>query len=258
MGEKTVNIDDVIESLRKEAGEQADYTFLEEEDIPTLMNALEKNLHTSHTSSLGTLRGPMKYGYRDPDDEEIQLYEEAGVSDMHPLSGQPVQWEAQVQLLLFAGFPLNHPYVRGRLQQIKEGVVKLDKIAKCPIPKSRHAFVIVDHTGTLLPDQVFFQSSVSKFSMPSQIRADEYLQTPMIDPYTDRQMGSVLTGKVLLNRSPTAQATDWQLCHAVNLPQLSNLFDVVVCSAKGPIPFMAKLSGGDYDGKLSERFGGLC
>lgn len=71
----------------------------------------------------------------------------------------------------------------------------------------------------------------------------------MKDPYSDRQLQSVLTGQVLLNRSPTAQATDWQLCEAVNLPELANLFDVVVCSAKGPIPFMSKLSGGDYDGE---------
>ena len=166
ISENTVNIDEAIEALRKEAGEQADYAFLEEEDVPILMNALEKNLHSTHSSSLGALRGPMKYGYRDPDDEDIQLYEEPAVSDMHPLSGQPVQWEAQVQLLLLAGFPVNHPYVKGRLQQIKEGVVKLDKAAKCPVPKSRHAFVIVDHTGTLLPNQVFFQSSVSKFHIP--------------------------------------------------------------------------------------------
>lgn len=62
-------------------------------------------------------------------------------------------------------------------------------------------------------------------------------------------MRGVLSGKVLLNRSPTAQATDWQLCQAVDVPELANLFDVVVCSSKGDIPLMAKLSGGDYDGE---------
>lgn len=152
-------VDQALREMKEAAGEQADYTFLEEEDATSLINALEKSCHSTN-EAIGGLRGAIKLRSRDPEDDDPQLYEDTADHAVHPLSGRPVQWEAQVKMLLLAGFPVKHPCVQGKLQGIREVLVKEDVRAKCPVPRSRHAFVVVDHTGILQPDQVFYQSSV--------------------------------------------------------------------------------------------------
>lgn len=75
------------------------------------------------------------------------------------------------------------------------------------------------------------------------------LQRPPIDERTGSLMEAVLTGPVLLSRSPCVQPTDWQKCTAVDIKEFSLFYDTVVCPGIDRSgPFAALLSGGDYDG----------
>lgn len=158
------DLESAISALKKEAGEEADLTFLEEEDVPSLIAALDKTCHAPAGDNVGTLRSTLKSRYKDADDDELQLFEDDNYQTVHPLSGRPVQWESQVKMLLLAGFPLDHSFVQAKLQRIREALVKKDQESRCPVPRSRHAFVVADHTGILKPNEIFYQSSVSLFS----------------------------------------------------------------------------------------------
>lgn len=151
-------IEEALERLREAAGMEVEQSLLDERDAATLISALDKSCQRSSETAIGALRvNSHKYA----EEEDVEIYEnDLKTYDVHPLSGRPTQWEAQVKMLLLAGFPTDHPVVQGRLQRIKEILVKQAIEAKCPVPRSRHAFAIVDHTGTLQADQVFFQSSV--------------------------------------------------------------------------------------------------
>lgn len=150
-------IEAALEALREASSEEADSAYLEEGDPATLLAALERSCQSSSSSTLGALRANH---YRDAEEDLPEVFEHDVTHSMHPLTGRPLQWEAQVKMLLLAGFSPTHPLVRSRLQRIREIIAKQDLEVKCPVPRSRHAFALVDHTGLLEPGQVFFQSSV--------------------------------------------------------------------------------------------------
>ena len=104
------------------------------------------------------------------------------------------------------------------------------KFFRIALPESTNVVGVADLTGTLEPGEVYFAPS-----------------TPFIDPIT-RLPCSCIEGDVLVARSPSARPSDIQRMRAVRRPELGDIFDVVVFSAKGPRPPADKLSGGDYDG----------
>lgn len=149
-----------LDALKSEAGEEVDLTFLEEEDVPTLIAALDKSCRSTSHEAVGSLRGPLKYNFKNDENNRMPTGDDGTPQNIHPLSGRPVQWESQVKMLLLAGFPIHHVFVETRLQQIRDVLTKQEEESRCSVPRSRHAFVVADHSGILRPNEIFYQSSV--------------------------------------------------------------------------------------------------
>lgn len=60
-------------------------------------------------------------------------------------------------------------------------------------------------------------------------------------------MSNIITGDVLVARSPCVQPSDIQKVTAVNKPCFAQMFDVLICSSQGDVPLLSLLSNGDYD-----------
>lgn len=61
---------------------------------------------------------------------------------------------------------------------------------------------------------------------------------------------SVITGKVVVTRSPCLHPGDVRLLKAVDKQELSHLVNVIVFSSKGSVPEQNEMAGGDLDGDI--------
>jgi hypothetical protein len=152
------------------------------------------------------------------------------------VAGLPRSLEEELNMLLDAGFDPQ------KLQFLKDLAWKA-YTQKCEILKkklnivmglSTYAYIAVDFTGTLEPDEVhlcFSKDFTDEMSGFSQTLLDE----------TD----------ILVARCPAHYISDIQKVKAVWKRQLRSLTDVIVFSSKGNFPLAKKLSGGDYDGDIA-------
>ena len=152
------------------------------------------------------------------------------------LAGLPRSLEEQLNILLDAGFDPQ------RLQFLKDLAWKaytqkcdlLKKKLNITVGLSTYAYMAVDFTGTLEPDEVHLCFS---------------------SHFTDEVSGfseTLLEGmNILVARCPAHYISDIQKVKAVWKPELKALKDVIVFSSKGDFPLAKKLSGGDYDGDIA-------
>ena len=59
---------------------------------------------------------------------------------------------------------------------------------------------------------------------------------------------SVITGKVVITKSPCLHPGDIKVLEAINAPELAHLVNVLVFPQKGPRPHPNECSGSDLDG----------
>jgi hypothetical protein len=152
---------------------------------------------------------------------------------VHFMAGLPLSLEEKLNMLLDAGFDPQ------RLQFLKELVWKayiykwdvLKKDLEITVGRSTYAFMAVDFTGILEPDEVHMGFS---------------------NNFTDEDSGfsdTLLDGiDILVARAPAHYVSDIQKVKAVWKRELKALKNVIVFSSKGNFPLAKKLSGGDYDG----------
>jgi hypothetical protein len=148
-------------------------------------------------------------------------------------AGLPRSLEEQMNMLLDAGFdPQKLQYLKGLAW--KAYTMKCDILKKklnITVGLSAYAYMAVDFTGTLEPNEVHLGFSTN---------------------FTDDATGfseTMLDGiDVLVARYPAHYISDIQKVKAVWKRELRPLKDVIVFSSKGDYPLAKKLSGGDYDG----------
>ena len=135
--------------------------------------------------------------------------------------------EQVLNSMLSAGFTLSNPYVKQCVCKMYENYVeKTTKTeARIPIEKSAFLLMVPDFTGTLAPNEIFIH-----FSDPSEFEH------------------RILTGEVVLFRSPLQKLSDVQIMKAVDCPNIHYIKDCVVFSTQGETPPASLLAGGDYDG----------
>lgn len=111
---------------------------------------------------------------------------------------------------------------------------KLRKKLNIKIGCSAYLFMVVDFLHVLEEGEVHIAFS-------DRFRAD-----------TEDWEGTMVHGvDVLVARSPAHFTSDIQRVKAVFKPELAQLQNVIVFSAKGKTPLADKLSGGDYDGDIA-------
>jgi hypothetical protein len=149
------------------------------------------------------------------------------------VAGLPRSLEEELNMLLDAGFEPQ------RLQFLKDLAWRaytqkcdvLKKKLNIAVGLSTYAYMAVDFTGTLKPDEVHLGFS---------------------NNFTDEMSGfceTLLDGMdILVARCPAHYISDIQKVKAVWKRELKPLKDVIVFSSKGNFPLAKKLSGGDYDG----------
>jgi hypothetical protein len=152
------------------------------------------------------------------------------------VAGLPRSLEEQLNMLLDVGFDPQ------RLQFLKDLAWKaytqkcdlLKKKLNITVGLSTYAYMAVDFSGTLQPDEVHLCFS---------------------NHFTDEASGfseTLLDGiDVLVARCPAHYISDIQKVKAVWKRELKALKDVIVFSSKGDFPLAKKLSGGDYDGDIA-------
>lgn len=69
-------------------------------------------------------------------------------------------------------------------------------------------------------------------------------QDDSLDEATGLRFPGLVLGDVLVARSPCVLASDFQKIKAVFKDELVNYENVLVCSSKGKMPLLGKLSGG--------------
>jgi hypothetical protein len=94
---------------------------------------------------------------------------------------------------------------------------------------------VPDPTGTLKSNQVFLQMSSRKKDEQTGIHA------------------GLITGDILVARSPCGMKSDVQKVEAVDNSALRIYSDVIVFPIQGSRSLASKLSGGDYDGDLVSK-----
>ncbi|KAH9903554.1 RNA dependent RNA polymerase-domain-containing protein [Xylariomycetidae sp. FL2044] len=149
------------------------------------------------------------------------------------LGGLPISREDQVTFLLDSGFDpsellfLQEMALDWRTKKCEELQTRLN----VTVARSTYAYMVVDFSGILAPDEVHIGFS-SKFS-------DDFLET------------FVHGMDILVARAPAHFASDIQRVKAVFKPELGSLKDVVIFPTTGNDPLADKLSGGDYDGDIA-------
>lgn len=150
--------------------------------------------------------------------------------------GLPREDEEIMACMLNAGFDpwrnwfLNTKAYNAQFQMCE----KLRKKLNIKIGRSAYFFMVVDFQNVLEEDEVHIAFS-------DRFRAD-----------TEDWEGTMVHGvDVLVARSPAHFTSDIQRVKAVFKPELAQLQNVIVFSAKGEIPLAEKLSGGDYDGDIA-------
>lgn len=111
---------------------------------------------------------------------------------------------------------------RQRAERMKEGL-------RINLARSTYAYMLVDFWGVLGPGEV-------------------HLCFSRFDDGDGGELSDLDGVDVLVARAPAHLPSDVQKVKAVFRPELRQLRDVVVFSARGDAPLAATLSGGDYDG----------
>ncbi|KAF9532775.1 RNA dependent RNA polymerase-domain-containing protein [Crepidotus variabilis] len=148
------------------------------------------------------------------------------------ISGCPSSLEETILGLLDAGFtPQNCPLLRSKLEQVVNTKIRnrMQKL-RIEVDQSCVAFVVPDPFGILGPDEIQIKSSRRNLKTNDGLLTD------------------VITGEVLITRSPCKLPTDVRKVLAVEHSQLAHLVDVIVCSIQGLRRLLDWLAGGDYDG----------
>jgi len=130
---------------------------------------------------------------------------------------------------------LQEPFLRSMLlhsmlYRLRFDIKQKERLALSPT-NARCAFGVVDETFTLQPGQIFFQAT----------RMDE-------DKTVYAKECSVLTGSVMVFRSPCMQPGDVRTFQAVDVPALRHIKDCIVFPLNGTRSHADELAGGDYDG----------
>ncbi|KAF9225222.1 hypothetical protein BS17DRAFT_794858 [Gyrodon lividus] len=162
----------------------------------------------------------------DDDDEATQLLD---ASSHKQYSGQPLTLHESALELLQASFhPLKLDLLFNKLESILTLVLD-DYVEKfhIPVSESCEAYIIPDPYGVLEEGEIHFRSS-------------EMITNPTTGAQSD-----IITGYVLVSRSPTRLPSDVQKVKAVSHPKLSNYFDVIVFPIKGTQSLASYLGGGD-------------
>lgn len=147
--------------------------------------------------------------------------------------GLPREDEEIMAFMLNAGFdPWRNTFLNEMAFNLqKQKCEKLREKFNIKIGQSAYFFMVVDFWNVLEEGEVHIAFS-------DRFRAD-----------TDDWEGTMVHGvDVLVARSPAHFTSDIQRVKAVFKPELAQLQNVIVFSAKGDTPLADKLSGGDYDG----------
>ena len=99
-----------------------------------------------------------------------------------------------------------------------------------PLDKGRLMMGTPDETGLLEYGQVFVQYS-SKIS-------------------NECERMEILSGEVVIAKSPCLHPGDLRKCNAVNKPELKHMVDCVVFPSTGQRPHPDEMSGSDLDGDM--------
>jgi hypothetical protein len=151
-------------------------------------------------------------------------------------AGLPISLEEKLNMLLDAGFDPK------RLRFLKDLVWKaysdkcelLKRKLNITVELSTYAYMAVDFTGTLEPNEVYLC-----FSSAFKVEPSGFSEVLLDDI------------DVLVARSPAHYVSDIQKVKAVWKRELKSVKDIIVFSSKGNCPLAKKLSGGDYDGDIA-------
>ncbi|KAI3392738.1 hypothetical protein diail_5252 [Diaporthe ilicicola] len=149
--------------------------------------------------------------------------------------GLPQEDEEIMACMLNAGFdPLRNKFLNKMAYDAQFAKCeKLSKKLNIKVGRSAYLLMVVDFLNILKEGEVHI-------AFADRFRAD-----------VDEWEGTMVHGvDVLVARSPAHFTSDIQRVKAVFKPELSQLQNVIVFSAKGDIPLADKLSGGDYDGDM--------
>ncbi|KAI8620436.1 RNA dependent RNA polymerase-domain-containing protein [Chytriomyces sp. MP71] len=121
---------------------------------------------------------------------------------------------------------MENEFIRSSFEHIRAYLLRQIKYrARMKIPGAWTLFGVLDETGTLKEGQVFVQ-----LSKPTETQ--------------------VLTGPLIIYRTPVIHPGDVQPCVAVDVPALCHMKNVIVFSQHGKRDLPSKLAGGDLDGDM--------
>jgi hypothetical protein len=151
-------------------------------------------------------------------------------------SGNPTNLYESIVRYLDAGFDLSNPFMASRMSSVFRLMMEtLSTKYRVQVKQSCSLMCVPDPTGTLKPNQVFLQMSSRKKDEQTGIHA------------------GLITGDILVARSPCGMKSDVQKVQAVDISSLRIYSDVIVFSTQGSPSLASKLSGGDYDGDLVSK-----
>jgi hypothetical protein len=146
--------------------QEAQYQVVQQALKPTsdpcsLISELEASLRSTVDLRTASAREGKANAWDETDSEDADIIGTLNSGGVHHLTGRPDQWELQAIRMLQSGFAAEEPFLLSLLENIRSSTGTTDPEQYYPVPRSRHAFVVADHTGTLKENEVFFQSSVS-------------------------------------------------------------------------------------------------
>ncbi|KAL2425957.1 RNA-dependent RNA polymerase 1 [Exophiala dermatitidis] len=137
----------------------------------------------------------------------------------------------------------NEIFVTSLLRLYRAWTLKyLKEKAKIPVPQGAFVLGVVDETNKLRGHEPF----VSPGSEPPTLQ-----DLPQIFmQYTDQHTGQrrIVEGVCIIARNPSLHRGDIRVVHAVDIPALHHLCDVVVMPIQGERDLPSMCSGGDLDG----------
>lgn len=216
----------LLAGLREQDISSIPTNVFEEYDEKSLMAVLDHKVRSKRTCAraLNEIADISNRRFGEKNEEDIDL---ANRTFQEDLTGCPPTLEQQVLYMLRSGLTPEFPPIATKLRIISNYGASAEDEIRISIMNGRCAYVVVDHHGYLLENEVYYQHS----NRP-------------VDSETGSRMSACLVGDLLVTRSPCVQPSDIQRCTAVDIPQLSNLFDVLVCSSMGHRSILSKLSGG--------------
>ncbi|KAG7091934.1 hypothetical protein E1B28_008326 [Marasmius oreades] len=177
-------------------------------------------------------------GYSEQDKDADGLQEANGEAQStawwpDPCSGCPSSIAETIMDLLLAGFhPRNCTFLRDKIYRLaKKKIEIMCTKHNWHMAASATAYAVPDPYAVLGPNQIYFRSSSKEFVVGgSSLKTD------------------IVTGEVLITRSPCKLPTDVRKVQSIDHPALANIHDVVVFPVKGSRRLIDFLAGGDYDG----------